>query len=143
MSPDIEWRIEDDSGQRTVSSPPRVARPRRWAFAAVIVTGLVCFYLGVFIAQPRPSAPLPTPLVITRVFTQPAATITPELLTEAIRRDALALDPRSLIVTSTAHLDAVYAAWYRSLLQVYGPIEPAYTIIQSGTLANEIGRAHV
>ena len=136
MSPDIEWRIEDDGGQHTVSSPPpRLARPRRWAFAAIIVTGMVCFYLGVYVAQPGQPAPTPAPIVITRLFTQPAA-ITPESLTEALSRDAAALDPRSLIMTSTAHLDAVYAAWYRSLLQVYSPIEPAYTVIQSGTLTN-------
>ncbi len=147
MSPDIEWRIGDESDQHTVvkSAPSSSSRWRKAAIAMVVLlgAGLGAIYTSI----PEP-AKQPTP---TLMPTQPPAlTPTPNLvsLEEAVRDDAYRLansaGEANLGVTFNAGLSEMpqaYVDWYAALQNAsgrWGVIAPQYlyTIVETGSLPN-------
>lgn len=87
MSPDLEWRVDDPSGEQTIAktTPPRPPRWRKWAIGLVVMLGVG---LGVIYRSiPEPTPPAPTPTVIP----SPTPTAMPAALYKTIAREAQAL----------------------------------------------------
>jgi len=87
MSPDLEWRVDDPSGEQTIAqtTPPR---PPRWRGIAI---GLViCLGIGlgvVYTSLPESPEPVPTPTLMP----SPAPLAMPVTLYQTITREASAL----------------------------------------------------
>jgi hypothetical protein len=149
MSPDIEWRIGEDSEQETVvktlpGSPPRWHKP---ALIAIVILGVGVGLTYVSIAEPPRLPPTPTPpLTIAPRPTQLpvlSASLENPSLEAAIERDALALANHAgdanfdLGLALDDNTEAAYGEWYYVLLTAGGDWgRDLYTIEQTGTLRN-------
>ncbi|MBI5563916.1 MAG: hypothetical protein HY870_03400, partial [Chloroflexi bacterium] len=87
MSPDLEWRVDDSSGNQTIAktTAPKPPRWRMWAIGLVIVLGVA---LGMTYQSIPESAPHPTP---TPLPPTPTPLSVPAKLYAAIDREAQAL----------------------------------------------------
>jgi len=87
MSPDLEWRVDDPSGEQTIAktTPPRPPRWRTWVIGLVVMLGVGLGVIYRTIPEPLPR-PTPTPLPPT-----PTPLAVPAKLYAAIDREAQAL----------------------------------------------------
>jgi hypothetical protein len=87
MSPDLEWRVDDPSGEQTIAKTT-APRPPRWrwlALACVVVLGVG---LGVLYRSiPEPAKPAPTPTLLPTL----TPTAMPAALYQTLTREAQAL----------------------------------------------------
>ncbi len=158
MSPDLEWRVGDETGQETIARtlPRSMSRWRKSAMAIVMMLGVGLGVIYASIPEPpkRMAAPTPTAIDLRSAaadFTPnappPAPTTAP--LQEAIRRDAYVLATRAgepnhvIAFAAIRSIPAQYTDWYAALQNAdgrWGTVAPAqmYQVIQTGTLRSDV-----
>ncbi|MBI5567848.1 MAG: hypothetical protein HY870_23325 [Chloroflexi bacterium] len=87
MSPDLEWRVDDPTGEQTIAktSAPRPPRWRKWAIGLVVMLGIGSGVI--YRSIPEPARPAPTPTVLPSL----TPTAMPAALYTTIAREAQAL----------------------------------------------------
>ncbi|HZY42641.1 MAG TPA: hypothetical protein VFF59_11655, partial [Anaerolineae bacterium] len=91
MSPDLEWRVDDPSGEQTIAktTPPRPPRWRGWAIGLAVMLGIG---LGVLYRSiPEPDRPAPPATPSPAIVPTPTPTAMPAALYQTIAREAQAL----------------------------------------------------
>lgn len=152
MSPDLEWRVGDPSGEETIAKTA-ASRPPRHRWFAIGFVALLGISLGVlYYSIPEPPAP-PTPIpAVTRtplVLPSPTPLPPPGPLSESIAREANALssgDTQLFMALQDPNDDQ----WHQKQLADFKPwgTPPAgddrlYTIAVTGTLSNDRAWADV
>jgi hypothetical protein len=159
MSPDLEWRVGDETGQETIAATSPRPMPR-WRKGAIAIAMMLGVSLGVIYASiPGPPKPIAAPTSAPTKLQPPVPTFTPTdpprptptivPLREAIRRDAdrLAMgagDPiGAMTFAPTRDVPAQYIDWYAMQQNAYGQwgtVAPAqlYQVIQTGTLPSGV-----
>ena len=87
MSPDLEWRVDDQSGEQTIA---RTTPPRSPRWRGIVIGIVVCLGIGlgvVYTSLPESPKPVPTPTLIP----SPTSPAMPLALYQTIVREANAL----------------------------------------------------
>jgi hypothetical protein len=138
MSPDLEWRIDDQAGEQTIAkpAPPHPPRWRPWVVMLMVMLGVGLGVAYRSLPEPPPPTPTPTPTV---AVTQPAL---PAALFQTIERETQALADGDRISFEKL-LDTSYSEWRQTLLANFGawgrPAHgPLYSILDFGLLADDV-----
>jgi len=134
MSPDIEWRINDEAEPETVVTSSR--RPSRWRTLGVAVAICLGIGLGVLYRSIPEPPPRPVPAAVPTQAPAP-----PPQVTDTIDQEAVALASGDL-QTFLNLQDAADPAWYPAQLGFFRTwgmpaTGPLYTTVASGTLTGD------
>ena len=142
--PDIEWQVQDETGEQTLIKTAQ--RSNRWRVGLIAVMIVLGIGLGAAYVRIQEPAPRPTPTPTLRPT--PVPTLAPPPLIETIDREsfALARGDRSAFM---AVQDLSNGEWYRTQQKNFeawgapaGGSKP-YTLLDSGTLPNGSAYAEV
>lgn len=146
MCPDIEWQVDDDSGQQTVAKTSAPKRSSRWqkiaiGFVIFLGIGLGVIYRSIPEPPPRPT-PASVPLITPTVPPPPGVVAT-------IDREAQALADGDLRTFQSIQ-DPDDAAWQQhqldpSVFNAWGRprLGALYTIVESAALSDRQAWADV
>jgi hypothetical protein len=152
MSPDLEWHVDDQSGEQTIArtTPPRSPRWRWLVIGVIVILGAGIGVLYHLIPEP-PAPPASIPAVTGRptVWPSPTPLPPPGPLAESIAIEAAALSSGNtqLFMSLQDPNDDQWRQKQRADFKPWGTPPPGderlYTIALTGTLSNDRAWADV